>query len=99
MNDRNPFTSQPDLRNIVTFVTQISVRIYVDEVQVDPNVLFPYLIIACKSSDNMEAMFQFKLCNHPEALFESIDRLRVSKKPVFEDAIYSNLFPDMPIPI
>ncbi|XP_063607207.1 uncharacterized protein LOC134781852 [Penaeus indicus] len=118
MKDRNPFTPNTGLQNIMTGVhadrsvnvenardighkvlgsmtgqsmmtytfrkseqaitlgKSSSVQIDGEQVQVDPQLLFQRLIIACKSTDNMEAMFQYELCCYPPALFDSPLMLR-----------------------
>ena len=53
--------------------------------------MFQRLIIASKSLDNMEAMFQHELCSYPTALFDSSLMLFQPQKPVLADAIWAKL--------
>ena len=71
--------------------TKSSVKIDVEKIQVDPQLLFQRLIIASKSLDDMEAMFQHELCSYPTALFDSSLMLLQPQKPVLADAIWAKL--------
>ena len=56
-------------------VSKSSVKITDDQVQVDPQLLFQSLIIACDSSQ-LEELFEYELCKYPTALFDSPFMLR-----------------------
>jgi hypothetical protein len=75
----------------ITLGAKSSVRIDGENVQVDPQLLFQHLIIACKASDDMEAMFKHELCSYPPALFDSSLMLRQPQKPVLAEAIWTKL--------
>ncbi|CAH3108670.1 unnamed protein product, partial [Porites lobata] len=131
--DRDPFSADPNLRNImtgvnannavnvdrvraigekilssmtgksatdytfkrssqaVTLTTKSSVRIESDAVQVDPQLLFQRLIVACNRSDDLQGLFRYELCSYPAALFDSSLTLRQPQKPVLADAIWAKL--------
>ena len=59
----------------VTMVSKSSVKIADDQGQVDPQLLFQSLIIACDSSQ-LEELFEYELCKYPTALFDSPFMLR-----------------------
>ena len=111
--DRDPFSADPNLRNIMTGVNADSavnvdraiaigekilssmkgksatdytfkrssqavtlaakspVRIENDTVQVDPQLLFQRLIVACNKSDDLQGLFRYELRCYPVALFDS----------------------------
>ena len=138
--DRNPFTPNPDLRNIMTGVhadrsvnvdsarvigddilqsmtgklatefsfkrssqvttlaAKSSFKVDGERIQVDPQLLFQRLIIASKSSDDMETMFQFELCSNPTALFDSSLMLLQPQKPELADAIWAKLTSNVTLP-
>lgn len=70
---------------VITLSTKSSVKIDGEWIQVDQR-----LIIASKSLDDMEAMFQHELCSYPTALFDSSLMLLQPQKPVLADAIWAN---------
>ena len=76
---------------VITLSTKSSVKIDGEKIQVDPQLLFQRLIIASKSLDDMEAMFQHELCSYPTALFDSSLMLLQPQKPVLADAIWAKL--------
>ena len=51
-------------------VSKSSVKIADDQVQVDPQLLFQRLTIACDNSQ-LEELFQYELCSYPTSLFDS----------------------------
>ena len=59
----------------VTMASKSTVKIADDQVQVDPQLLFQRLIIACDNSQ-LEELFQYELCTYPRALFDSPFMLR-----------------------
>ena len=61
-----------------------------DQVQVDPQLLFQRLIIACDNSQ-LEELFQYELYTYPTALFGSPFMLRQPQKP---DALWAKLTPE-----
>ena len=77
----------------VTMASKSSVKITDDQVQVDPQLLFHRLIIACDNSQ-IEELFQYELCTYPTALFDSPFMLRQSQKPALADALWSKLTPE-----
>ncbi|KAK3705553.1 hypothetical protein QZH41_000251 [Actinostola sp. cb2023] len=79
---------------VTTLASKSAVRIGNDHVQIDPQLLFQRLILACNSSDDLEALFRYELCSYPTALFDSSLMLRQPQKPVLVDAISSKLTPD-----
>ena len=132
--DRDPFSADPNLRNIMTGVNadnavnvdsaraigekilssmsgksaadytfkrsaqavtlaskSTSIRIESDTVQIDPQLLFQRLIIACNRSDDLEGLFRYELCSYPVALFDSPLTLRQPQKPVLADALWKKL--------
>ena len=70
-----------------------SVKIADDQVQVDPQLLFQRLIIACDNSQ-IEELFQYEFCTYPTALFDSPFMLRQPQKPALADALWSKLTPE-----
>ena len=62
----------------VTLATESSISIESDTVQVDPQLLFPRLIVACNRSDDLQSLFRYELCCYiyPVALFDSSLTLR-----------------------
>ena len=48
-----------------------SVKIADEKVEVDPQLLFQRLIIACDNSQ-LEKLFQYKLCTYPTTLLDSL---------------------------
>ena len=77
----------------VTMASKSSVKIDNDQVQVDPQLLFQRLIIACDNS-HLEALFQYELCTYPTALFDSPFTLRQPQKPALADALWTRLTPE-----
>ena len=75
----------------VTLAAKSSVRIESDTVQVDPQLLFQRLIVACNRSDDLQGLFRYELCSYPAALFDSSLTLRQPQKPVLADAIWAKL--------
>ena len=69
------------------------VKIADDEVQVDPQLLFQRLIIACDNSQ-LDELFQYELCTYPTALFDSPFMLRQPQEPALADALWTKLTPD-----
>ena len=81
----------------VTMASKSSVKIADDQVQVDPQLLFQRLIIACDNSQ-IEELFQYELCTYPTALFDSPFTLRQPQKPALADALWSKLTPEAKTP-
>ena len=77
----------------VTMASKSSVKIDNDQVQVDPQLFFQRLIIACDNS-HLEALFQYELCTYPMALFDSPFTLRQPQKPALADALWTRLTPE-----
>ena len=74
-------------------ISKSSVKIADDQVQVDPQLLFQRLIIACDNSQ-LEELFQYELCTHPTVLFNSPFMLRQPQKPALADALQTKLIPE-----
>ena len=47
-----------------TVAAKSSVRIEIDTVQVDPQLLFQRLIVACNRSDEIQGLFRYELCSY-----------------------------------
>ena len=75
----------------VTLAAKSSVRIQSDTVQVDPQILFQRLIVACNRSDDFQGLVCYELCSYPVALVDSSLMLRQPQKPVLADAIWAKL--------
>ena len=75
----------------VTLAAKSSVWIESDTVQVEPQLLFERLIVACNRSDDLQGLFRYELCSYPVALFDSSLTLRQPQEPVFADAIWAKL--------
>ena len=131
LDQRNPFTSGPDLKNImnglnasksvnvddakvlgetiltsmtgklvedysfkrgaqaVTFASKSALGADNEVVQMDPQLLFQRLILACNNSSDMEEVFCYELCSYPTALFDSPLMLRQPQKPVLAEALWA----------
>ena len=63
-------TDYPFKRSARAVTMTSSVKIADDQVQVDPQLLFQRLIIACDNSQ-LEELVQYELCTYPTALFNS----------------------------
>ena len=70
----------------ITMAWKSSVKIDNDQVQVEPQLLFQLLIIACDNSQ--------LLCTYPTALFDSPFTLRQPQKPALADALRAKLTPE-----
>ena len=73
----------------VSLVTKSSVKIDGEKIQVEPQLLFQRLIVALKSLDDMEAIFEFELCSYLPALCDSSLILLQPHKPALADAIWA----------
>ena len=71
----------------VTMALKSSVKIADDRVQVDPQLLFQRLVIACDNFQ-LEELFLYKLCTYPIALFDSPFMLRQPQKSALTDALW-----------
>ena len=76
----------------VTMASKSSVKIDSDHVQVDPQLLFQRLVIACDNSQ-LKELFQYELCTYPTALLDSPFTLRQPQKPALADALCAKLSP------
>ena len=77
----------------VTMSSKSSVKINNDQVQVDPQLLFQRLIMACENSQLAES-FRYELCTYPTSLFDSPSTLRQPEKPALADALWAKLSPE-----
>ena len=64
-----------------------------DQMQVDPQLLFQRLIIACVNSQH-EKLFRYELCTFPTVPFDSPFTLRQPQKPALADALWAKLTPE-----
>ncbi|KAK3754659.1 hypothetical protein QZH41_003875 [Actinostola sp. cb2023] len=78
----------------VTLVATSAIKIDNDLVQIDPQLLFQRLILACEGPDELAAVFRYELCSYPPALFDPSLMMRQPQKPVLADAIWAKLTPD-----
>ena len=76
---------------VITFSAKSSIKVDGEKIQVDPQLLFQRLLIACQSLDDMGAMFQYELCSYPTSLFDSSFTLLKPQKPALADAIWAKL--------
>ena len=67
------------------------IRIESDTVQIDPQLLFQRLIIACNRSDDLEELFLYELCSYRVALFGSPQTLRQPQRSILTDALRTKL--------
>ena len=81
----------------VTLAAKSSVRVESDTVQVDPQLLFQRLIVACNRSDDLQGLFRYELCSYPVALFDSSLTLRKPQKPVLAVMLYGKSCHPMPL--
>ena len=64
-----------------------AVKLNNETMQIDPQLLFQRLIIAGTRNDQLEEIFQFKLCSYPPVLFEARYVMRPANKPALAYAI------------
>ena len=72
------------------------IRIESDTVQIDPQLLFQRLIIACNRSDDLEELFLYELCSYRVALFDSPQTLRQPQRSILTDALRTKQCHSMP---
>ena len=77
----------------ITMASKSSLTIGNESVQVDPQLLFQRLILACNSAEELTSVFQYELASYPTALFESPLMMNPAQKPGLADAIWSTLSP------
>ena len=77
----------------ITMASKSSVKINNDQVQVDPQLLFQRLIMACENSQLAE-LFWYELCSYPTSLFDFPLTLRQPQKPVLAEALWAKLSPE-----
>jgi len=70
----------------ITMASKSSVKINNDQVQVDPQLLFQQLIMACENSQLAE-LFRYKLCTYPTSIFDSPLTLRQPQKPALAEVL------------
>ena len=78
----------------ITMASKSLLTIGDESVQVDPQLLFQRLILACNSAEELTSVFQYELASYPTALFESPLMMNPVQKPGLADAIWSTLSPD-----
>ena len=81
----------------VTLASKSNIKIgeeelQVEELQVDPQLLFQRLIIVSTSLHcNKEHAFAYELCSYPPALFDKTLMMREPQKSVLEEALWSKV--------
>ena len=75
----------------LTFIAKSCIKVDVEKIQVDPQLLFQRLIIASQSLDDMSTIFKYELCCYPPSLFDSSLMLPKLQKPALADAIWAKL--------
>ena len=65
-----------------------------ERIQLDSQLLFQSIILACKDPRELEALFRYELCSYPPALIDSSLMLNQPQKPALADAIWENLQAD-----
>lgn len=78
----------------ITMASKSLLTIGDESVQVDPQLLFQRLILACNSAEELTSVFQYELASYPTALFESPLMMNPVQKPGLADVIWSTLSPD-----
>ena len=77
----------------VTLAAKSSIKIDGERIQVDPQLLFQRLVIACMTMEDLESVFQYELCSFPAALFENQVTLRKPQKALLADYLWTKLSP------
>ena len=65
-----------------------AVKVNNETKQIDPQLLFQWLITAGTRNNQLEEIFQFKLCSYPPAIFEARYVMRPANKTDLADAIW-----------
>ena len=78
----------------VTLATKSSIRVEGERVQVDPQLLFQRLVIACMNSDDLGEIFKHEICSYLAALFETPFTLRAPQKATLADTVWAQLSAD-----
>ena len=79
------------MRKLSPLLQSRLIRIGSDTVQIDPQLLFQRLIIACNRSDDLEELFHYELCSYRVALFDSPQTLRQLQRSSLTDALRTKL--------
>ena len=77
----------------VTLAAKSSMKIDSERIQVDPQLLFQRLVIACMTMEDLESVFQYELCSFPAALFENQVILRKPQKASLAYYLWRKLSP------
>ena len=78
----------------VTLATKSSIRVEGERVQVDPQLLFQRLVIACMNSDDLGEIFKHEICSYLAALFDTPFTLRAPQKATLADTVWAQLSAD-----
>jgi len=78
----------------VTLATKSSIRVEGERVQVDPQLLFQRLVIACMNSDGLGEIFKHEICSYPAAPFDTPFTLRAPQKATLADTVWAQLSAD-----
>ena len=78
----------------VTLATKSSIRVEGERVQVDPQLLFQRLVIACMNSDDLGEIFKHEICSYLAALFDTPSTLRAPQKATLADTVWAQLSAD-----
>ena len=74
---------------ILTSMAQQNVLQHSNEpIQIDPQLLFQWLITAGTGNVQLDEIFQFELCSYPPTIFEARYVMRPADKPALADAIW-----------
>lgn len=77
----------------VNLTTKFSMKIDGEKINVDPQLLFQRFLIAAKASgdDDISSVFEYELCSHPSALFDSACLLLEANKPQIAETMWKLL--------
>ena len=78
----------------VTLATKSSIRVEGERVQVDPQLLFQRLVIACMNFDDLGEIFKHEICSYLAALFDTPFTLRAPQKATLADTVWAQLSAD-----
>ena len=82
----------------VTMDAKSTVKIQNENVQVDPQLLFQWLVTAGTRNDELTEAYVYELCSYPPALFESSHVMQASNKATPTDALWSQKLAALPGP-
>ena len=73
----------------VTMASKTSVKVGVEDIQIDPILLFQRLAALSNGDDNKKDIFSFELCSFPASLFESPLLPRLANKAALADHLWT----------